>query len=282
MGNWILSPSTFNGSVNDIAEMLRTNEAILKEWTAGNTAGIGALLGTVAGQGTGDPTTGFAELQALAWELQSKGNPGLSEADLKKRVDWVLKDAAAAMYVAVWKKSPEAASEFSERLPDSQRGSWSVSLEVESRLERQGINAAVEFAEKQGDKYDLKFAATAIWMAFARKDRAAALDWVEALPPGAFRDGVMEGVMWDSSGFVSDSASRADKWSSSVAGASALRSGATQLDYFTQVLKDSMKGFGSGNGWVEKVGTPAELIPELPLSETGKTELYRRFAPIKP
>jgi hypothetical protein len=75
---------------------------------------MGNLLGKVAGQGNGDPAKGFAELQALTSELQAKGNPDLSEADLKKRVDGLLKDVSDAMYLTLREKSPGAASEFVE------------------------------------------------------------------------------------------------------------------------------------------------------------------------
>jgi hypothetical protein len=269
---WGSSSSRFNGSVNDIAELLRKNEALRKEWEPGSNGGMGKLLGKVAGQGNGDPAKGFAELQALTSELQAKGNPDLSEADLKKRVDGLLKDVSDAMYLTLREKSPGAASEFVEKLPESQKNSWLASFDAVSRFKRQGVDAAIEFSEKQGTEEAIQWAAASTWTSFARKDRAAALDWVEALPQGAFREGVMLGVVMDSAQHSFGPAG----WPGIVAGASTLQPGAAQVDYFTQVLKLSTKG------WLGMGETPAELIPELPLSEAGKTELYRRFAPIKP
>lgn len=142
-----------------------------------------------------------------------------------------------------------------------------ASREAATRFQTGGIESAVSFSEKQTDDETLRSAALGTWWSLVQKDPAAASSWIDSLPSGAFRQGVLTAVMlnaWNLS----------NSWGSQQTAIDAglqLSSKAAQLDYFTNMMND-------------RHGPPkrTELINDLPIPEADKMELIRRVAPITP
>ena len=262
----------FNGSIGDIAELLRRNPAFGTDWENGKN-GISRLMGKVVGQASGDPAGALAEVRDLALDLVKKKSPAQDAEELQKRVDGILSQVTDGAFRGLLEKSPAAASAFLDGLPETQKTAWMSSMEASSRFKTQGVEAAIQFAEKQGTEESMQFAAGTTLAELAQKDRGAALQWVEALPEGAFRQGALLGVMMDSVKHNNDQSGLQEM----IAGASVLGSSAAQVDYYSELIKVS------GKGWMgQSALTPSQLIAVLPASAEQKQELYRRFAPIKP
>jgi hypothetical protein len=140
-------------------------------------------------------------------------------------------------------------------------------LEAAARFRRGGVEEAVQFAEKQGKEQFTKNAAGGVWWSLSQLDRPAAMQWIETLPQGAFREGALNSLM-------QEAAFRSRSWGDSTetirAGAELL-SRASKLDYYAQLAGQS-RGPGISK---------SEFIASLPLPESDKSELRRRMAPIR-
>jgi hypothetical protein len=163
--------------------------------------------------------------------------------------------------------APQAASAFFDSLTDKEKSPWMASGEAASRFQAGGIEAAVSFAEKQTTEESLRSAALGTWWSLAEKDPATASAWIDSLPPGPFRQGVLTAVMlnaWNQSGSWGNLQTAVD------AGLN-LSSKKAQLDYFANLMTD-------------RHGPPktTELLQEIPISAAEKSELVQRLAPIKP
>jgi hypothetical protein len=155
-------------------------------------------------------------------------------------------------------------------LSETDKSRFLISTEASARLKELGADAAIRFAETQASEDSVKEAARGIWRGLAQQERSAALQWLEALPPGSFRQGVMDAVKWEASlrnrSFGSPSGYL-------HAGAELL-SRATQLDYYESVISPNSRAS-------IEVSAPSELISSLPIPESDKQELRRRLAPVK-
>ena len=158
-----------------------------------------------------------------------------------------------------------------DSLKDAEKISLNCAVEAAARFKHAGSEAAIAFAESLASKKDMAAAASGVWWAFAQRDRRAALAWIESLPAGTFRDGVLQSV-------------RMDAWNRNFAwgdtdvalgAASSLLSRRSQMDYYAATL--SGMPFGSRDG-----RSRAELIATLPLTFREKGELESRLAPIQP
>jgi hypothetical protein len=167
--------------------------------------------------------------------------------------------------------SPEAASAFFDSMGENVRSPWMFSDEAISRFRRSGVDAAVSFAEAQNDPEALRSAALGTWWILAQRDRAGAVQWIESLPEGTFRQGVLTAVMVDAW-------NESRTWGSSQTAIEAggkLASRASQLDYYAALMADRPE-----RSYSQRMAK-SEMISLLPLSDAEKAELYRRVAPIK-
>jgi hypothetical protein len=171
-------------------------------------------------------------------------------------------------------QSPEAASAFFDALPETDRTREMCRDEAVARFQRQGVDAAVSFAEKQTNDSSMRFAALGIWERLATQDRSAALAWIEVLPKGPFREGVFSALKVD----VEQSRALGSEPAAVEAGMS-LPSKAVRLDYFTYILSNR-PGIPGGLGFSANF-SKIDLVSALPLPETEKIELLRRLAPIQ-
>jgi hypothetical protein len=131
------------------------------------------------------------------------------------------------------------------------------------------VDAAIALAEKQSNEEFAKRAASGTWWGLAQQDRQNALAWIESLPQGPFRTGVLNAVMFDA--WMQSMSWGSDR--AAIEAGSKLLSKASQMDYFASLMSD--RRF-SGRG-----SSPSEMIAQLPISDEDKAELYRRIAPLR-
>ena len=152
-------------------------------------------------------------------------------------------------------------------LADNEKNDTQVALEAAARLRSGGVEEAIQFAEKQGKEQFTKSAAGGVWWSLAQQDRSSAMQWIEPLPQGAFRDGALNSLMQEAS-------FRTRSWGDSaepVRAGAELLSRSSKLDYYA-LLAGQSRGPGVSQ---------SEFISGLPLPEADKLELRRRMAPIR-
>lgn len=276
------------GSVKEILEVFRENKSLAAgalNGMSGRGGGwqlsrlMGAALAGTALQSPSDALEQYAELSAFMEEMApgDEGRSGRGGRGGGRRggggppgspASWILQSTLSMMRVS----SPESASALFDSLGENVRSPWMFTDEAISRFRRSGVDSAVGFAEAQSDPEALRSAALGTWWILAQRDREGALQWIESLPQGAFRQGVLTAVMVDAW-------NESRTWGSSQAAIEAgakLASRASQLDYYASLMADRPERSYSQRG------TKTELINQLPVSEAEKEELYRRVAPIKP
>lgn len=255
------------GNALEVAAVLKETPA-LKELGINGVFGVTDLLGgLLAQQEDRSPAAVLAAVKSLSAELsvlkkdaadhtydENALNTGMLQGFLK-----VLRDA-----------DPQAASAFFDGLPDAAKSPWMFPEEAYARFKNGGVEGAIALAEKQVNEEFAKRAAGGAWWGLAQQDRQGAFAWIESLPPGAFRNGVLNAVLWDA---WNQSMSWGSDRSAIDAGAQLL-SKASQMDYFASLLSDR-RFWGRGSA-------PSEMIAQLPISEDEKRELYQRMAPVKP
>jgi hypothetical protein len=255
-----------NGTAADVVSVLKETPA-LKELGLGGVFGVTELLGSLlAKSGEESPSSVIATARGFATELASlKKNAEDHTADKDSLSHGIIQGVLNHLRAG----DQQAASAFFDALPDSAKSQWMFPEEAGLRFKSGGIDAAIAFAEKQGNEEFAKRAASGTWWGLAQQDRAGALAWIDSLPQGAFRSGVLSAVMWDawtqSMSWGSDSVA--------IEAGAKLPSKAAQMDYFTFLMSDRRFG-GTGT-------SPSEKIDKLPIGEDDRRELYRRIAPIK-
>ncbi|RFC42328.1 MAG: hypothetical protein DVB28_001944 [Verrucomicrobia bacterium] len=253
--------SRFGGSVDEVVAVLKQNPTILS-------SGASGLLGNMlAEMALRNPAEALARVQSLAAEISSaaKADPN----DHSSGPQAVSHGMWQGLLGELRTRDPRAASEFFDSIPDAAKTSWMFPEEALYRFREGGVDAAIALAEKQSNEDFTKRAASGVWWGFAQQDRPAALSWIESLPEGAFRQGVLRSVMMDS--WLQSMNWGSDR--TAIEAGAALLSKNSQLDYYASLMSDRRFG-GMGS-------SPSEIIAMLPLSEGEKLELYRRIAPIK-
>lgn len=271
------------GSLSEMVGVLRENKALGKlaaqfggESQMVVTRFLSAALAQSALRDPEGARTQFAELSAFLQESapdqssggergRSGGRRGGGAAGSPD--SWVLQNTLSQMRTV----SPESASAFFDSFSENARSPWMFSDEAISRFQRGGVESAVHFAESQTDPEALRSAALGTWWVLAQRDRGSAVEWIESLPQGAFRQGVLTAVMIDAW-------NESRTWGSGQAAIEAgakLASRASQLDYYAALMADR-----PDRGYSQR-GTKTETISQLPLSAAEKEELYRRVAPVR-
>ena len=248
------------GSIQDLAALLKEmpESAKLSAFSLGMEGSLGWLA---AKRMATDPVGGLEELRQISAELQ--GAKGLVKASPSEQKQDQLHTIMGTL-VELRALSPAAARTVFDALSEGERSNFLVSLEATARLKETGTDAAIRFAETQGSEESVKEAARGVWQALAQQDRSAALQWIESLPAGSFRDGVLASVMREAA-LRTRSFGNAQE---AVETGAELLSKATQLDYYAQLVAKNRLA-------------PSEVIDSLPLSDADKQELRRRAAPVK-
>jgi hypothetical protein len=270
--------ATPGGSFKDAVNAIRSVPELLenvgsrgaqKNWQLTNI--LGALTAKAAAE---DPALALAELRAAAAGMVNdnpKRNPNASDLDIAKQRDALVATISGKAVNTLRSTSTSVASDMFDALKDTEKHVWSFSIEAVTRFKQSGTETAISFAEKQASKDNMSSAASGVWWALANQDRAAALSWIESLPPGAFREGTLKSVMMDAW-------NRTKSWGDpeiATGAAAALLSRGSQLDYYTTMLSDRHFGYNDGR-------SRADFIASLPLSPQERVELERRIAPVKP
>jgi hypothetical protein len=267
------------GSFQEMALVLREKPELLKEMRGG--WAMSRILGMALTQSAlNDPAAALASARQLGAEIERLAPADNSEGGRDGRrgsgnrggprpasmVSQMIQSTLSEMRAT----DPDAASRFFDALGEKEKSPWMHSDEAITRFQRQGIDAAVSFAEKQNDDESMRSAALGTWWVLAQRDRSAAVGWIDSLPEGAFRQGVLTAVMIDAW-------NQSSTWGSTQAAVEAgatLGSEATKIDYFASLLSD--RAFGMGRG-----SSRAELIQFLPINDAQKALLQQRLAPIK-
>lgn len=273
------------GSVSEMVGVFRENKALAK--IASEFGGLSHMVvtrllgGALAQSALKDPEAARAQFAEVSAFLQESAPDPASGAGGGgrfggRRAGWggqsspeslVLQNTISQMRTV----SPESASAFFDSFGESARSPWMFSDEAISRFQRGGVESAVRFAESQTDPEALRSAALGTWWVLAQRDRQNAVQWIESLPEGAFRQGVLTAVMIDAW-------NESRTWGSGQAAIEAgakLASRASQLDYYAALMADRPDRSYSQRG------AKTETISMLPLSDAEKEELYRRVAPVR-
>ncbi len=249
------------GTLSELTAALKANPELFDPKS--NAEGtVRRLVGQVASQAaTSDPNAAMRDLRKMASELVPAGeNSKAAESALVAKV-------ASQMTRTLRSEGGSADLVVFNSLADNEKNGMMVSLEAAAQFRRQGTDAAIQFAEKQTSDQFSKDAATGVWWSLAQQDRSAALQWIESLPQGSFRDGALNSVMQES---MLRTRSWGDAEQSIKAGMD-LISKRSQLDYFA-VMAQQRRGDGTSS---------SEFISSLPLTDADKRELRRRMAPIQ-
>ncbi len=250
------------GSLPEIAAALKENPQLLNTKSESEGA-VRRLVGQVASQAAmTDPAKAMADLRQMAASLVQV-NPG---EDRKAAESAMVARIASQMTRTLRADSPASARVVFNSLGDSEKNGTMVALEASARFRETGADPAIQFAEKQTSPQFAKDAARGVWWSLAQQDRGSALQWIESLPAGPFRDGALNSVMQEAS-------FRTRSWGETeevVKAGTELRSTRTKLDYFTS-LAQQRRADGS---------TQSEFVGKLAIPEAEKMELRRRLAPI--
>ncbi|MEI7773229.1 MAG: hypothetical protein WCK17_00495 [Verrucomicrobiota bacterium] len=246
------------GTLSELTAALKANPELFDPKS--NAEGtVRRLVGQVASQAaTSDPNAAMRDLRKMASELVPAGeNSKAAESALVAKIaSQMTRSEGGSADLVVFNS-----------LAENEKNSFMVTLEAAAQFRRQGTDAAIQFAEKQSSEQFPKDAATGVWWALAQQDRPAALQWIESLPQGSFRDGALNSVM-------QESMFRTRSWGDteqSIKAGMELVSKRSQLDYFA-VMAQQRRGDGTSS---------SEFISSLPLTDADKRELRRRMAPIQ-
>ncbi len=252
--------SRLGGSADEVAEVLKQNPALFS-------SGAGGMLGSMLAEfAVKDPVALLAKVKGLASDLATLGK---DPNDHASGPDALNHGILQGVLDELRTRDPRAASAFFDSIPDAAKTSWMFPVEALYRFREGGVDAAIALAEKQTNEDFTKRAASGVWWGLAQQDRPTALTWIESLPEGAFRQGVLRSVMMDA--WMQSMSWGSDR--AAIDAGAALLSKASQMDYYASLMSDRRFG-GMGSA-------PSEIIAKLPLSESEKLELYRRVAPLK-
>ena len=262
-GNLNDSLGKASGTLNDIAAVLKENPQLINPKSESEGA-VRRLVGQVASQAAAsDPVKAMKDLRQMAAslvEVKPGEDPKAAESALVARI-------ASQMTRSLRSDAPASARVVFNALADNEKNTTMVALEASARLRESGTETALQFAEKQTSPQFTKDAAGGVWWSLAQQDRGAALQWMESLPQGAFRDGALNA-------FMQEAAFRTRSWGDTEealkAGAE-LKSTRSKVDYFATLAQKRR-----GDGYSQ-----SEFIANLPLPESEKLELRRRLAPIQ-
>ena len=256
--------SKASGSIESIAAALKENPKLMDPKSACEGA-VRRILGQVASQAAAqDPVAAMAEVRRLAAglvQVKPGEDPKAAESALVARI-------GSQMTKTMRSDAPQSERAVFDALADNEKNDVQVALEAVARFRSGGVEEAIRFAEKQSKEQFTKNAAGGVWWSLAQRDRPAAMQWIESLPPGAFRDGALNS-------FMQEASFRTRSWgdsSETVRAGAEFLSKSTKLDYFT-MLAGQNRGSGVSR---------SEFIASLPLPEGDKAELRRRLAPIRP
>jgi len=252
--------SRLGGSADEVAEVLKQNPALLS-------SGAGGMLGSMlAESAVKDPEAVLAKVKGLASDLATRAK---DPSDHASGPDALNHGILQGVLDELRTRDPRTASAFFDSIPDAAKTSWMFPVEALYRFREGGVDAAIALAEKQTNEDFTKRAASGVWWGLAQQDRPTALTWIESLPEGAFRQGVLRSVMMDA--WMQSMSWGSDR--AAIEAGAALLSKASQMDYYASLMSERRFG-GMGSA-------PSEIIAKLPLSESEKLELYRRIAPLK-
>jgi hypothetical protein len=253
-----------SGSIESIAAVLKENPKLMDPKAASEGA-VRRILGQVASQAAAqDPAAAMADVRRLAAglvEVKPGEDPKAAESALVARI-------GSQMTKAMRSDAPQSERVVFDSLADTEKNDVQVALEAVARFRTGGVEEAIRFAEKQSKEQFTKNAAGGVWWSLAQRDRPAAMQWIESLPPGPFRDGALNS-------FMQEASFRTRSWGDSgetVRAGAEFLSKSSKLDYFTMLAGQS-RGTGISR---------SEFIASLPLPEGDKAELRRRLAPIRP
>jgi hypothetical protein len=251
------------GSIADVGAVLKENPKLLDPKSASEGA-VRRIVGQIASQAAAvDAASAMAEVRRLATDLvqvKPGEDPKAAESALVARI-------GSQMTKAMRADAPGSERSVFNLLLDTEKNEVQVALEAAARFRREGAESAIQFAEKQGKEQFTKNAASGVWWALAQQNRSSAMQWIETLPPGPFRDGAWSSLMQEAS-------FRARSWGDSTEAVHAgeeLLSKASRLDYYA---------FLAGQNRTPGLSR-SEFIESLPLPEGDKLELRRRLAPIR-
>lgn len=251
------------GSLSDMAAVVKENPRLMDSKSPGEGT-VRRLIGQVASQAAlSDPASAMAAVRQMASQMvQVKTGE-----DPKAAESYIVARIASQMTRTLRTDSIGSERAIFNSLADNEKNDVMVAMEAASRFRGGGVEEAIQFAEKQGTEQNTKNAASGVWFSLAQQDRSAALRWIESLPEGAFRDGALSSVMQESA-FRNRSFGDLDQ---SVKAGAELLSASSRLDYFA-LLAAQRKGTGLSQ---------SEFISNLPLTDSDKTELRRRLAPLR-
>lgn len=279
-GEFSMGPQSLGGTLDEAVAALKTNPGLFLQSQFG--AQLRGLLATLASKDTEDPAAAVFKLRAAMREL-FRAQPGVDARKADALVAQRIGDVAASMQ---FPNTADVHFGIFNALKENERGD-AVAGRVVGRLAREsGVEAAMRFAEERRADGVPKELALRAFLAISREDPRAAMRWIESLPAGPLRQGVLLAVAYAAiadATLVDPDAGHADALTD---GGMRLFSDKTKTDYFVMLISGDSGIAGSmsrssRSGSVLLDVPRSVFIEDLPIPEVEKVELWKLTAPIR-
>lgn len=275
-----LGPQMLGGSLEETVAVLKTNPGFFLQSQFG--AQLRGLLASLAGKGMEDPAAAVFKLRGALREL-FRSQPGVDAKKADIFVSQRIGEIAVSMEFLGTADVPFA---IYNALKENER-SDAVAGRVVSRLAKEaGVEAAIRFAEERRGDSIPKELALRTFLAVSREDPKAGLRWIETLPPGLLRQGVLLAVAYAAIADATVVDPDAGHAEALMEGGMRLYSETTKAEYFAMLAAGDVGLSGSGSRGARPgfalLDVPRSIfIEELPVPEALKADLWKQSAPIR-
>jgi hypothetical protein len=279
-GAFSLEPQDFGGTLEEAVAALKANAGVFLQ---GQFSGqLRGLLAALAAKGAEDPAAAVFRLRGALRDLfkaQAGGDSKKAEALASQRIG----DIAAGMQFG---GGSDVAFAIFNALKEPERGDAVAGRVVGALARESGVEAAMRFAEERRVDSVPKELALRAFLAVNREDPKAALQWIETLPSGPLRQGVLFAVAYAAIADATLVDPDAGHSAALMDAGLRLYSEKTKADYFAMLIPSeavpagtSAKGVRHGSPLLDVPRTV--FIEELTVPEAMKEDLWRQSAPIR-
>ncbi len=279
-GAFSLEPQELGGALEEAVAALKTNTGLFLQSQFGSQ--LRGMLARLAAKGLEDPAAAVFKLRGALRDLY-RAQPGVDAKKADALVAQRIGEVAAGMQFSTAEDVPFA---IYNALKDNER-SDAIAGRVVSRLAGEsGVEAAMRFAEERRGDVVPKELALRTFLAISREDPNAGVKWIESLPPGPLRQGVMLAVAYaaiaDATVFDPD-AGHAEALAEA---GMRLFSEKTKTDYLVMLMTGESGFSGSGSRSARASSVLLDIprpvfIEELAVPEAMKEDLWKQSAPIR-
>ncbi len=279
-GEFSLGPQQLGGTLEETVGALKTNASLFLQSQFGGQ--LRGLMAGLAAKDAEDPAVAVFKLRAAMRDL-FRSQQGVDAKKADSLVTQRIGEFAASMQFSGVSDEPFA---IYNALKETERND-AVAGRVMSRLVREsGLEAAMRFAGERRVNHIPKELALRAFLAVSREDPRAGLQWIETLPAGPLRQGVLLAVAYAAIADATTVDPDAGHAEALTDAGMRLFSDKTKTDYFLTLIT----GDGAHSGGLPRSMRNSALlldvprpvfIEELPIPEDQKLDLWKQSAPIR-